>query len=84
LEPPYSLEEAKRAFRRLAFKTHPDRPGGSRADFLQAQASLREAIAAIERGDPGVIAARSATRTGSRTYVPPWDHSSDHAICSYA
>ncbi len=46
---PCTIEDVKRAFRRLAFQTHPDRPGGSHEAFLEAQALLREAVEAIEK-----------------------------------
>jgi hypothetical protein len=39
-----TVEDVKRAFRRLAFATHPDRPGGSHEAFLRARALLDEAL----------------------------------------
>jgi curved DNA-binding protein CbpA len=39
------VADVKRAFRQLAFATHPDRPGGSHAAFLRAQSLLDEALA---------------------------------------
>ncbi len=45
IELPCTVADVKRAFRRLAFATHPDRPGGSHAAFLRAQALLDEALA---------------------------------------
>jgi hypothetical protein len=42
---PCDIDAVKHAFRRLAFRTHPDRPGGSHAAFLRAQELLEEALA---------------------------------------
>ena len=47
---PCTIEDVKRAFRRLAFQTHPDRPGGSHDAFLEAQALLHRALADLEVG----------------------------------
>lgn len=33
LQPQYTMDELKRSYRRLAIKTHPDRPGGSKEKF---------------------------------------------------
>jgi hypothetical protein len=41
---PRDLYELKRAFRRMALETHPDRPGGSHAAFLRTQALFEEAL----------------------------------------
>jgi len=46
---PCSVADIKRAFRRLALATHPDREGGSHEAFLAAQAALRSALEAVER-----------------------------------
>jgi hypothetical protein len=42
---PCTVADVKRAFRRLAFATHPDRPGGSHEAFVRAQALLDQALA---------------------------------------
>jgi hypothetical protein len=42
-----SERELRAAFRRRAFQTHPDRPGGSPAAFLEAQRALAEGLAAV-------------------------------------
>jgi hypothetical protein len=39
-----TVDDVKRAFRRLAFATHPDRPGGSHDAFLRAKKLLDEAL----------------------------------------
>ncbi len=39
-----TVDDVKRAFRRLAFATHPDRPGGSHEAFLRAKALLDDAL----------------------------------------
>ncbi|MBV9946453.1 MAG: J domain-containing protein [Myxococcales bacterium] len=66
---PCSVGELKKAFRRLAFATHPDRPGGSHRAFLEAQAALQQALESF--------AAARRTRSGAGHYarqaahVPP-------------
>src|SRR6202142_3033467 len=57
---PCTVADVKRAFRRLAFATHPDRPGGSHGAFLRAQALLDEALASPrpETRKPGRVAQR--------------------------
>jgi hypothetical protein len=44
VELPCDRQDVVRAFRRLAFRTHPDRAGGSHERFLRAQALLQEAL----------------------------------------
>ena len=44
------VADVMRAFRRLAFKTHPDRPGGSHDAFLHTRALLDEALAWMHAG----------------------------------
>jgi hypothetical protein len=44
VEPRCTVDDVKRAFRRLAFATHPDRPGGSHVAFIRARALLDEAL----------------------------------------
>jgi hypothetical protein len=51
VERPCSLKDITRAFRRLAFRTHPDRPGGSHESFLHAKAVFAEALAALHAQD---------------------------------
>ena len=57
---PCTVADVKRAFRRLAFATHPDRPGGSHAAFLRAQSLLDEALASPPPAarTPGRVAQR--------------------------
>jgi len=72
---PCSVADIKRAFRRVALATHPDRPCGSHEAFLAAQAALRRALEAVEharcaRTMPmthrnGYAAARPSRATGS-------------------
>ena len=47
---PCDVADVMRAFRRLAFKTHPDRPGGSHDAFLHTRALLDEALAWMHAG----------------------------------
>ncbi|MFW5740355.1 MAG: J domain-containing protein [Myxococcota bacterium] len=49
---PCTVRDVKRAFRRLAFQTHPDRPGGSHSAFLEAQALLQQALRDLENDRP--------------------------------
>lgn len=49
---PCTVQELKRAFRRLAFATHPDRPGGSHDAFLRAQAALQDALSSLRAAPP--------------------------------
>jgi hypothetical protein len=62
LELPCTAQDIARAFRRLAFKTHPDRPGGSHEAFLRAKALFREAVDALEEqavaAPPAALASR--------------------------
>lgn len=80
LDTPCTLGDIKRAFRRLAFATHPDRPGGSHEAFLQAQAVLRKAVDAWERGET-VSPKRPAA---SRPYVQERPAARPRAVCAYA
>jgi hypothetical protein len=45
--PDCSERELRAAFRRRAFETHPDRPGGSEIAFLEAQRALAAGLAAL-------------------------------------
>lgn len=49
LQLPCTVQELRRAFRKLAFRTHPDREGGSHEAFLRTQALLEEALADLGR-----------------------------------
>lgn len=53
---PCSAAELKRAFRKRAFETHPDRPGGSHEEFLRVQELVAQAqrdLAAWREPTPG-------------------------------
>jgi hypothetical protein len=64
---PCDPQTVRRAFRRLALKTHPDRPGGSHQAFLRAKATLEEALAALRESETASIRAR--VRPGSEWSV---------------
>jgi hypothetical protein len=79
---PCTLDDLKRAFRRLAFETHPDRPGGSHQAFLRARALLDQALASLsplqgeraaalryERCKRGIAEGTRARSTGASTYA---------------
>ncbi len=55
---PCTVEDVKRAFRRRAFETHPDRRGGSHQAFLRVQGLLHEALESLRSAGRG---ARPAT-----------------------
>jgi hypothetical protein len=59
---PCTAQDLKRAFRRLAFETHPDRAGGSHAAFLDAQAALQEAMASLHSAQAAGSHARRYAR----------------------
>jgi len=44
---PCAPEAARKAFRRRALETHPDRPGGSHEAFLRSQRALDQALSAL-------------------------------------
>jgi hypothetical protein len=67
VELPCSAQDIARAFRRLAFKTHPDRPGGSHDAFLRAQALFSEALAALNEQ---VAAATAPPSPAARFRMP--------------
>jgi hypothetical protein len=52
---PCDIDAIKRAFRRLAFRTHPDRAGGSHATFLRAQELLSEALDWLKHAGAGGV-----------------------------
>ena len=60
---PKNIYELKRAFRRMALETHPDRPGGSHAGFLRTQALFEEALLEL-REPPPPPSAPSPSRVG--------------------
>lgn len=47
VELPCDAQAVRRAFRRRALQTHPDRPGGSHEAFLRLQQALEEALFAL-------------------------------------
>ncbi len=49
---PCTLQDLKRAFRRMALQTHPDCPGGSHEAFLRTQAIFEDALHAFEHPQP--------------------------------
>lgn len=56
---PCDRRDIERAFRRLAFRVHPDRAGGSREAFLRATRLLDEGLAWLRAGTPPkAVAAR--------------------------
>lgn len=61
---PCTVEDVRRAFRRLAFETHPDRPNGSQEGFLRACEALEGALAALRALGP--------TLPGARRYTSAW------------
>jgi hypothetical protein len=44
---PCTAAELRRAFRRRAFETHPDRAGGSNEAFIRVQSLLKQGAAAV-------------------------------------
>jgi hypothetical protein len=52
VELPCTMQDLKRAFRRLAFESHPDRPGGSHEAFLRAKDVLDQAVSSIRSASP--------------------------------
>jgi hypothetical protein len=72
LELPCDEHAARRAFRRLALRTHPDRPGGSHQAFLRARKALEEALAALRAREPrpfSRFAAEPRVTDASRAHV---------------
>lgn len=45
VDPSCGVDGLRRAFRRRALETHPDRPGGSHEAFLRCQRALEEGLA---------------------------------------
>jgi hypothetical protein len=59
VELPCDRNDIGRAFRRLAFRVHPDRAGGSREAFLRATRRLEEGLEWLRaRTPPQAVAAR--------------------------
>jgi hypothetical protein len=74
IELPCDAATVRRAFRRLARKTHPDCAGGSHEAFLKAQEVFAEALAAVHTNANGTWQLRShfgdtKTTTGSSVYA---------------
>ena len=69
VELPCSEDGLKQAFRRRAFETHPDRPGGSHEAFLAVRAAQEEGLAAIRDGGGIARPARIETRAPR---APSW------------
>jgi DnaJ domain len=59
LELPCDAASVRRAFRRLALKTHPDRPGGSHEAFLRAKQVLEEALNALREPEVKPLSAHA-------------------------
>lgn len=68
LAPGASLEEAKRAHRRLVMRYHPDRPEGNAVKFHE----IREAYRLIERSTAQSILSGFGSAMKSGTKVSPW------------
>ena len=68
---PCDARDVMRAFRRLAFQTHPDRPGGSHEDFLRARALLDEALAWLRDAGRARPAAKPAVAWMSEPRTAP-------------
>jgi hypothetical protein len=77
VELPCDIDAAKRAFRRLAFQTHPDRPGGSHQAFLHAQKLLEEALESLSDS-------RCKTTRASRAYTRPAWAAPGAMVAAYA
>ena len=66
---PCTVDEVRRAFRRRAFDTHPDREGGSHEAFLAVQTCLEEALASVgaRSSERSVSERRAYARSPERT-----------------
>jgi hypothetical protein len=65
VELPCDRRDIEKAFRRLAFRVHPDRVGGSREAFLRATRLLEEGLEWLRaRTPPQAVAARFCGVTG--------------------
>jgi hypothetical protein len=78
VDQPRTMAEARRAFRKMALRTHPDCPGGSHEAFLRTQALFEEACASLARpvpqaATPVVTNVRwAASPRATRTVDAPW------------
>jgi hypothetical protein len=78
VELPCDIDSIKRAFRRLAFRTHPDRAGGSHAAFVRAQELLAEALDWLTHAE------KNGTRSPKRAYARPGSASAGTMCALYA
>lgn len=82
LELPCTVQELKRAFRRQALKSHPDRPGGSHEAFLRTTALFEEAMAYLKSAratEPRL----TSNRVGAQGYSRRPQVSSSQVIAAY-
>ncbi|HVH42970.1 MAG TPA: J domain-containing protein [Labilithrix sp.] len=76
---PCSEQSLKQAFRRRAFETHPDRPGGSHEAFLSTRAAYEDGLAAVRAGRGAVLPA-SASASSYRSRPAPARPAADVAV----
>jgi hypothetical protein len=69
LDLPCDVSDVRRAFRRLARKTHPDCAGGSHYAFLAAQRVLEEALVSVRDAPARAFEARFASVSGHGSAV---------------
>lgn len=61
---PCGIDDVRRAFRRLALTTHPDRPGGSQQAFVVATAAYEDSLRLVEsKARASRVAETAETRT---------------------
>ncbi len=63
---PCTETELKRSFRKRAFETHPDRPGGSHEAFLSVSRALDEGVKALASAPRDMSAALAVSRAYGR------------------